>query len=77
MSEIKTVLGGYIIADIFSPATLLITTIGTPLALGSGASIGKEGSLVHIACCLGNMCMAPFAVLRGNEGEDRRRARKN
>lgn len=67
--EIKTVLGGYIIADFLSGWTLLIKSLGLPLAVASGLSLGKEGPLVHVACCIGSLVMQPFEMLRRNEGE--------
>lgn len=66
--EIKTILGGYIIVGYLSGWTLLVKAIGLPLAVASGLSLGKEGPLVHVACCIGNLMLQPFAVLRGNEG---------
>ena len=66
--EIKAILGGYIIHDFLSGPTLLIKSIGLPLAVASGLSLGKEGPLVHVSCCIGNLLLQPFAVLRGNEG---------
>lgn len=66
--EIKSLLGGYIIVDFLSGTTLLIKSIGLPLAVASGLSLGKEGPLVHVACCIGNLALQPFAVLRGNQG---------
>lgn len=66
--EIKTILGGYIIVGFLSGWTLLVKAIGLPLAVASGLSLGKEGPLVHVACCIGNLLLQPFAVLRGNEG---------
>lgn len=67
--EIKTLLGGYVIVDFLSGWTLLTKAVGLPLAVASGLSLGKEGPMVHVACCIGNMMLRPFAVLRGNEGE--------
>ena len=66
--EIKAILGGYIIVDFLSGSTLLIKSLGLPLAVASGLSLGKEGPLVHVACCIGNVMLRPFKVLRGNEG---------
>ena len=62
-------MGGYIIADFLSGWTLLIKSLGLPLAVASGLSLGKEGPLVHVACCIGSLVMQPFEALRRNEGE--------
>lgn len=67
--EIKTILGGYIIVDFLSGWTLLTKSVGLPLAVASGLSLGKEGPMVHLACCIGQLMLSPFAVLRGNEGK--------
>lgn len=67
--EIKTILGGYIIDDFLSGWTLLIKSLGLPLAVASGLSLGKEGPLVHVACCIGALAMRPFDVLKRNEGK--------
>lgn len=31
--------------------------------------LGKEGPLVHVACCCANLIMKPFDDLNRNEGE--------
>ncbi|ORY65634.1 chloride channel [Leucosporidium creatinivorum] len=69
--EIKTILGGYIISGFLAPMVLLVKSLGLPLAVASGLSLGKEGPLVHVACCIGNLLLRPFAVLRGNEARQR------
>ena len=38
------------------------------LSVASGLWLGKEGPLVHVACCCANILMKPFESLRGNEG---------
>jgi chloride channel 3/4/5 len=55
IAEIKTILGGFIIKKYLGIRTLFIKVIGLTLAVSSGASLGKEGPLVHIACCIGNI----------------------
>jgi hypothetical protein len=37
-------------------------------AVGSGLSLGKEGPLVHVACCIANLLSRTFSVFRENEG---------
>ncbi|KAJ3584935.1 hypothetical protein NHX12_013658 [Muraenolepis orangiensis] len=53
--EIKTILSGFIIRGYLGKWTLLIKTITLVLAVASGLSLGKEGPLVHVACCCGNI----------------------
>lgn len=67
--EIKVLLGGYVMDGFLSPITLLIKSLGLPLAVASGLSLGKEGPLVHVACCIGDAMLRPFASLRDNGGE--------
>lgn len=38
------------------------------LSVASGLWLGKEGPLVHVACCCANILMKPFESLNGNEG---------
>ncbi|GAA5830043.1 hypothetical protein JCM3766R1_006747 [Sporobolomyces carnicolor] len=69
--EIKTLLGGFVMDGFLSPATLLIKSLGLPLAVASGLSLGKEGPLVHVACCVGELIMKPFRTLSGNGARQR------
>ncbi|WFD41595.1 glycerol ethanol, ferric requiring protein [Malassezia psittaci] len=55
ISEIKCVLSGFIIDGFLGFWTLVIKSIGLPLAIASGLSVGKEGPAVHVACCIGNV----------------------
>ena len=41
------------------------------LAVASGLWLGKEGPLVHVACCCSNIMMKLFEPLRKNEGRRR------
>lgn len=38
------------------------------LAVASGMWLGKEGPLVHVACCCANLFMRFFASINENEG---------
>jgi len=41
------------------------------LAVAAGLSLGKEGPLVHVACCCGNVFCDFFEKYRTNEGKRR------
>ncbi|KAI0339618.1 Cl-channel protein [Trametopsis cervina] len=49
--EIKAILSGYVFDAFLGGWTLLIKALGLALAVASGLSLGKEGPLVHVACC--------------------------
>ncbi|KAJ5933186.1 hypothetical protein N7516_007675 [Penicillium verrucosum] len=69
--EIKTILGGTVIRHFMGPWTLAIKSLGLCLSVASGLWLGKEGPLVHVACCCANILMKPFESLRGNEARKR------
>ncbi|KAL7880464.1 hypothetical protein SRHO_G00027180 [Serrasalmus rhombeus] len=69
--EIKTILSGFIIRGYLGKWTLLIKTITLVLAVSSGLSLGKEGPLVHVACCCGNILCHLFQKYRKNEAKRR------
>jgi len=49
----------------------LIKTITLVLAVASGLSLGKEGPLVHVACCCGNIFSYLFPKYSKNEAKKR------
>ena len=49
----------------------MIIYTGLMLAVASGLSLGKEGPLVHVACCLGNILSYFFPKYRKNEAKKR------
>lgn len=51
--------------------TLLIKSIGLPLAIASGLSVGKEGPSVHYAVCTGNVISRLFGKYRRNAAKMR------
>jgi chloride channel 3/4/5 len=69
--EIKTVLGGFVIRRFLGGWTLLTKSLGLCLAVSSGLWVGKEGPLVHVACCCANIIMKPFMSLSQNEARKR------
>ncbi|CAL1714208.1 unnamed protein product [Somion occarium] len=60
--EIKAILKGYIFDTFLSPWTLLIKALGLALAVASGLSLGKEGPLVHVACCMAYLLAKVFRL---------------
>ena len=69
--EIKTVLGGFVIRHFMGAWTLIIKSLGLCLAVASGLWLGKEGPLVHVACCCANLLMKLSKSLNGNEARKR------
>ncbi|PLW42422.1 hypothetical protein PCANC_09887 [Puccinia coronata f. sp. avenae] len=69
--EIKVILSGYTFQHYLSAWTLVIKGIGLAFAVGSGLSLGKEGPLVHVACCVANFVLQNFKVFRTNEARKR------
>uniref|UniRef100_A0A4W3GRD3 Chloride channel, voltage-sensitive 5b n=1 Tax=Callorhinchus milii TaxID=7868 RepID=A0A4W3GRD3_CALMI len=69
--EIKTILSGFIIRGYLGKWTLIIKTVTLVLAVSSGLSLGKEGPLVHVACCCGNIVCHLFTKYRRNEAKRR------
>ncbi|KAF8871065.1 Cl-channel protein [Gymnopilus junonius] len=52
-----------------TPWILLIKALGLALAVASGLSLGKEGPLVHVACCVAYLLSRLFKDFRHNEGD--------
>lgn len=69
--EIKTVLGGFVIQRFMGLWTLVIKSLGLCLAVASGLWLGKEGPLVHVACCCANLLMKLSPSLNDNEARKR------
>lgn len=67
--EIKTVLGGFVIRRFMGLWTLVVKSLGLCLAVASGLWLGKEGPLVHVACCCANLLMKLSPILNTNEGK--------
>jgi len=69
--EIKTILSGFIIRGFLGKWTLLIKSIGIMLSVAAGLSLGKEGPMVHIAICIGNILSYLFPKYGRNEAKKR------
>lgn len=69
--EIKTVLGGFIIRRFMGTWTLVTKSLGLCLAVASGMWLGKEGPLVHVACCCANLFIKLFPTINNNEARKR------
>ncbi|KAI1393828.1 chloride channel [Hypoxylon trugodes] len=69
--EIKTVLGGFVIRRFLGSWTLATKSLGLCLAVASGMWLGKEGPLVHVACCCANLFIKLFPNINANEARKR------
>ncbi|KAI0180059.1 chloride channel [Hypoxylon sp. FL1284] len=69
--EIKTVLGGFVIRRFLGAWTLVTKSSGLCLAVASGMWLGKEGPLVHVACCCANVFIKLFPNINTNEARKR------
>jgi len=69
--EIKTILGGFTMPQVLECNTLVIKILGLGLSVAAGLSCGKEGPLVHIACCWCNVICNCTARYSKNEGKKR------
>ena len=71
ISEIKCIIAGFVMKGFLGFWTLLIKSIGLPLAIASGLSVGKEGPSVHYAVCTGNVLSRLFGKYRRNAAKTR------
>jgi len=69
--EVKVVLGGFVIRRFLGAWTLIVKSLGLCLAVASGMWLGKEGPLVHVACCCANLFMKLFDGINSNEARKR------
>ncbi|OQO09551.1 putative chloride channel protein [Cryoendolithus antarcticus] len=71
ISEIKCIIAGFVMKGFLGFRTLVIKSIGLPLAIASGLSVGKEGPSVHYAVCTGNVISRFFVKYRRNAAKTR------
>ncbi|KAI5459978.1 chloride channel [Mariannaea sp. PMI_226] len=71
IAEVKTVLGGFVIQRFFGTWTLVTKSFGLIFAVASGMWLGKEGPLIHVACCCANLFMKLFRNINDNEARKR------
>ncbi|KAF2249313.1 hypothetical protein BU26DRAFT_605174 [Trematosphaeria pertusa] len=71
ISEMKCIIAGFVMKGFLGAWTLVIKSIGLPLAIASGLSIGKEGPSVHYAVCTGNVISRFFDKYRRNAAKTR------
>ncbi|KAL1962879.1 hypothetical protein VTN77DRAFT_9057 [Rasamsonia byssochlamydoides] len=71
ISEIKCIIAGFVMKGFLGATTLFIKSIGLPLAIASGLSVGKEGPSVHFAVCTGNVISRFFNKYRRNAAKTR------
>ncbi|KAJ2566828.1 Structural maintenance of chromosomes protein 3 [Coemansia sp. RSA 1822] len=67
IAEIKTIMSGFMMRRFLGLRTLSIKCVGVVLSVASGLSLGKEGTMVHIACCCGNIYSRVFKKIKHNE----------
>ena len=69
--EVKTILSGFIIRGYLGLSTLITKSVGLVLCVASGLSLGKEGPMVHVSCCIGNVFVRLFPKFGRNEARKR------
>ncbi|XP_014672883.1 PREDICTED: H(+)/Cl(-) exchange transporter 3-like [Priapulus caudatus] len=69
--EIKTILSGFIIRGYLGKWTYVIKSVTMMMAVSAGLSLGKEGPMVHMACCIGNIISYLFPKYGKNEAKKR------
>lgn len=65
--EIKTILSGFVIKGFLGFRTLVVKSLGLILVVAAGLWVGKEGPLVHVACCCASVAMMLFPQIYRNE----------
>eukprot|EP00300_Choanocystis_sp_HF-7_P037728 c5401_g1_i1.p1 GENE.c5401_g1_i1~~c5401_g1_i1.p1 ORF type:complete len:776 (+),score=166.70 c5401_g1_i1:130-2457(+) len=71
IAEVKTILSGFVIRKHLGKWTLGIKCITMPLVVASGLVLGKEGPMVHMAACIGNLMSYLFPKFERNTAKRR------
>lgn len=71
ISEIKCIVSGFVMNGFLGWSTLAIKSLGLPLAIALGLSLGKEGPSVHYAVCVGNSISSLFRRYRQSASKSR------
>lgn len=71
ISEIKCIVSGFVMKGFLGWSTLIIKSVGLPLAIASGLSLGKEGPSVHYAVCVGSSMAKLFYSYRHSASKAR------
>jgi len=71
ITELKVILGGFVIKKFLGAATLVVKSVGLIFSVGSGLGLGKEGPFVHLGCCVANIMSRAFGKYRHNESKKR------
>jgi len=69
--EIKTILSGFVIHGYLDKWTFVIKGVAIMLAVAAGLTLGKEGPMIHMACCTGNILANIFPKYKENEVKKR------
>lgn len=69
--QLKTILSGFVIRGYLGLKTFFTKTIALVFAVSSGLIIGKQGPLIHISTCIGNILSRFFVKYSNNEGKRR------
>eukprot|EP01114_Cavostelium_apophysatum_P012659 TRINITY_DN2888_c0_g1_i2.p1 TRINITY_DN2888_c0_g1~~TRINITY_DN2888_c0_g1_i2.p1 ORF type:complete len:778 (-),score=208.47 TRINITY_DN2888_c0_g1_i2:41-2374(-) len=71
IAEVKTILGGFVIREFASAKTLLVKCVGLVLSVSSGLNLGKEGPMIHVACCCADLFSKIFTKYSKNQAKKR------
>ncbi|CCJ29114.1 unnamed protein product [Pneumocystis jirovecii] len=71
ISEIKIILSGFVMHRFLGKWTLIIKSLSVCLSIASGLWIGKEGPLIHIACCCADFFFKIFSTAKENQAKKR------
>ncbi|TIB66930.1 hypothetical protein E3P77_01929 [Wallemia ichthyophaga] len=69
--EMKAILSGFVIRGYLGVCTLFCKCIGLAFSVASGLNLGKEGPMVQIAACVGNITSRFIRKFETNEAKRR------